>query len=86
MLVLYTYITYIIPVLCLPQVACFLEFAAPTLEVAVDVGGVGRVLKVVAHLVVVRQKDKVSPPLAHHASETVVDFLIQINYVHFRML
>jgi len=33
----------------------------------VDGGGVGRVLDVVPHLVVVRQQDEVGVPLSHHS-------------------
>jgi hypothetical protein len=47
----------LVQIFCLPvcPVACGVKLAAATLEIAVDGGGVGRVLDVVPHLVVVRQ-------------------------------
>ena len=54
-----------------PLVAYFIELAAPWLEVAVEGGGVGRVLEVVAHLVAVPQQDDDGVPLPHHLSENI---------------
>jgi hypothetical protein len=61
-------------------VACGVKLAAATLEIAVDGGGVGRVLDMVPHLVVVRQQDEVGVPLSHHSSLQPTELLYWIEF------
>ncbi len=62
-------------------VACGVKLAAATLEIAVDGGGVWRVLDVVPHLVVVRQQDEVGVPLSHHSSLQQTDRLAFLDRI-----